>query len=80
MMAIVAPLLFLFAFGLACATIVTTLASHGGKMTAALRMDTRPRRRDTVVRPTTTAIRPALQGLAIQPVLKVRSAGALCAA
>jgi len=80
MMAIVAPLLFLFAFGLACFAIVTTLVSHGGKMMAALRMDARPRRRDTVVRPTTAAIRSASHELALRPVRNARPAGVLCAA
>jgi len=45
MMAIVAPLLFLFAMMFAGFTIAAMLASHGGKMIAALRMDRRPRHR-----------------------------------
>lgn len=80
MMAIVAPLLFLIAFGLACFTIAITLASHGGKMMAALRMDAHPRRRRVAVRPATAAIRPAPHGLAARPVCKVRPASVLCAA
>lgn len=46
MMAIVAPLLFLFAMMFAGFTIAGMLSSHGAKMMAALQMDRRPRHRD----------------------------------
>ena len=67
MMAIVAPLLFLCAFAFACATITTMLASHGGKMITALRMDCRTCRNDSARRPT-----PVYPRREAQPVRAVR--------
>ncbi len=68
MMAIFAPLLFLFAFASACATIAAMLASHGGKMMAALRMDHGPRGRRIAVRSVAPTIPPIRAGLPMRAV------------
>lgn len=58
MMAIVAPLMLLITFGSAIAVIATMLASHGGKMMAALRYNSRPRYRVNAVHQVRIAARP----------------------
>lgn len=58
MMVIVAPLMFLITFGSATVVIATMLASHGGKMMAALRHNPRPRYQDGAVRQARIAAQP----------------------